>query len=81
MAKPNVTNNSFGRVRSVEATGNPSKHTKQFGEDSMIEFKRRKERAGDVSGGCYVWAQDSLRDKYKPHEKRVDASEIGYFGA
>jgi hypothetical protein len=81
MAKANVTNSSFGRVRSVEPNSQPSKHTKQFGEESMIEFKRRKERAGDVSGGCYVWAQDSLRDKYKPHEKRVDASEIGYFGA
>ena len=81
MTKPNVTNSSFGKVRSVVPNTRPDVHTKRLDEESMIEFKRKKERAGDVSGGCYVWSQDSLRGRYKPHEKRVDASDIGYFGS
>ena len=81
MAEANVTNNSFGKVRSVVPNTRPDVHTKRLDEESMLEFKRKKERAGDVSGGCYVWTSSSLRDRYKPHEKKVDASEIGYFGA
>ena len=46
-----------------------------------MEFKRRKERAADTSGGVYTWCQDSMRDRYRQHERRVDASEIGYFGS
>jgi len=81
MKEANVTTNTFGRVRSVVPNSRTDAHTKQFGEDSMMEFKRRKERAGDISGGVYVWSQDSLRDRYRPHERRVDASDIGYFSA
>ena len=76
-----VTNNSFGSVRSVVPNVRPDVHTKRLDEEAMAEFKRKKERAGDISGGCYVWSQDSLRGRYKPHERRVDASDIGYFSA
>ena len=81
MAKPNVTNSSFGKVRSVVPNSREDVHTKRFDQESVLEFKRKKDRAGDVSGGCYVWTSSSLRDRYKDHEKRVDASEIGYFGS
>ena len=81
MAEANVTNNSFGKVRSVEPNLRPDVHTKRFDEDSIMEFKRRKERAADTSGGVYTWCQDSMRDRYRQHERRVDASEIGYFSA
>ena len=81
MNDANVTSSSFGRVRSVEPNLRPDVHTKHFDEDSILEFKRRKERASDVSGGVYTWCQDSMRDRYRSHEKRVDASDIGYFGS
>ena len=81
MAKANVTNSSFGRVRSVVPNSREDVHTKRFDEESILEFKRKKERASDISGGVYVWSQDSLRDRYRPHERRVDASDIGYFSA
>jgi len=81
MAKADVTNNSFGRVRSVVPNARPDVHTKRLDEESMLEFKRKKERAGDTSGGVYTWCQDSMRDRYRQHERRVDASEIGYFGS
>ena len=77
----NVTSSSFGKVRSVEPNTRPDVHTKRFDEDSIMEFKRRKERASDVSGGVYTWCQDSMRDRYRPHERRIDASDIGYFSA
>jgi len=81
MKNPKVTTNSFGSVRSVESTDNPTAHTKRFDENSILEFKRRKERASDVSGGVYTWCQDSLRDRYRQHERRVDAADIGYFAS
>ena len=81
MNDANVTGNSFGRVRSVVPNSRPDVHTKRFDEESILEFKRKKERASDTSGGVYVWGQDSLRDRYRQHERRVDASEIGYFGS
>ena len=81
MAKPNVTNSSFGKVRSVVPNSREDVHTKRFDEESILEFKRKKDRASDISGGVYVWSQDSLRDRYRPHERRVDASDIGYFSS